>query len=153
MSVISQPESITNSLNPDSKENISKLKSSRRDYIGNLTKCINRVTLLTDDMSNYDAVCLLCNKIELAVFKIKDLTEKYCDLVSKEEIDKAKQLCNEEELRAQEALTFSKSFLENLDKAPQVKSEANAIEFFFESDQFWHNEHTIKSKGSGSSKS
>ena len=54
MTLISQPESITNSVNPDLKENISKLKSSRRGYIGNLTKCINRVTLLTDDMSNYD---------------------------------------------------------------------------------------------------
>ena len=73
MSVISQPESITNSVNLDSKENISKLKSSRSAYIGNLIKCINRVTLLTDDISNYDEVCLLCNKIEFAVFKIKDL--------------------------------------------------------------------------------
>ena len=104
MSVISQPESITNSVNLESKENISKLKSSRRVYIGNLTKCINRVTLLTDDMSNYDEVCLLCNKMEFAVFRIKNLAEKYCDLVSEEEIDKAKQLCNEQELRAQEVV-------------------------------------------------
>ena len=58
MSVISQPEFITNSANPDSKENISKLKSSRSGCIGNLIKCINRVTLLTDDISNYDEVCL-----------------------------------------------------------------------------------------------
>ena len=42
-----------------------------------------------------------------------------------------------------------------MDKASQVKPEANAIEKFFESDQFWHNEHTklLKSKGSGSSQS
>ena len=51
MSVNSQPESI-NPVNPDSKENTSKLKSSRRGYIETLTKCINQVTLLTDDMSN-----------------------------------------------------------------------------------------------------
>ena len=89
------------------------------------------------------------NKIEFAVFKIKDLTEKYCDLVSEEETGKAKQLCKEQELCAQEA------FLENMDKASQVKCEANAIKKCFESDQFWHNEHTklLKSKGSGSSKS
>ena len=55
-------------------------------------------------MSSYDELCLLCNKIEFAVFKIKDLTEKYCDLVSKEEITKAKQLCNEQKLQAQKAL-------------------------------------------------
>ena len=120
-----------------------------------MTKCINRVTLLTDDMSNYDEVCLLCNKIEFAVFLKKNLTEKYWDLVSEEEIDKDKQLCNKQELHAEEALTFCKSFLENMDKASQVIFEANAIEKFFESDQFWHNEHTklLKSKGSGSSKS
>ena len=42
-----------------------------------------------------------------------------------------------------------------MDKASQVKPEANAIEKFFESDQFWYNEHTklLKSKGSGSSQS
>ena len=74
MSVTNQPESITKSVNPDSKENISELKSSRRGYIGNLTKCINRT-------SKYDEVCFLCNKIEFAVFKIKVLTEKYCDHV------------------------------------------------------------------------
>ena len=56
MSVTSQPESTTKSVNPDSKENISKFKSSRRGYIGNLTECINRVTLLTDDLSKYDEV-------------------------------------------------------------------------------------------------
>ena len=72
MSVTSQLESLTLSVNPDSKRNISKLKSSRRGYIENLTKCINRVTLLTDNMSKYDEVYLLCNKIEFAVFKIKD---------------------------------------------------------------------------------
>ena len=59
-------------------------------------------------MSNNDEICLLCNKIEFAVFKIKDLTEKYCDLVSEEEIDEAKQLCNEQDLRAQEVLSFCK---------------------------------------------
>ena len=81
-------------------------------------------------MSNYDEVCLLCCKIEFAVFKIKDLTEKHCDFISEEEIDKAKQLCNEQELRAQEALTFCRSYLKNMVKASQVKSEVDVIENF-----------------------
>ena len=73
----------------------------------------------------------------------------------RKEIDKAKQMCNEEELHTQEAITFCKSFLKNMDKASQVKPVAYAIEKIFESDQFWHNEHTklLKYKGSGSSKS
>ena len=37
-------------------------------------------------------------KIKFAVFKIKYLTEKHCDLVLEEEINKAEQLCNAEEL-------------------------------------------------------
>ena len=93
-----------------------------------MTKCVNRVTLLTDDMSNYDEVCLLCNKMEFAVFRIKDLAKKYCDLVSEKEIDKAKQLCNEQELRSQEVLSFCTSFLESMGK---VKSEASTTEKLF----------------------
>ena len=97
----------------------------------------------------------LYNKIKFTVFKIENLTEKYCDLISEEEIDKAKQLYNDQELHAQEALTFRKPFLENIDKASHVKSEASAIINFFESYQFWHNEHTklLKSKNSGGFKS
>ena len=98
MSVISQPEFVVNSVNTDFKESINKLKSGRKRYIGNLTKCINGVTLLTDDMSNHDEVCLLCNKIKFAVFKIKYLTENHCDLVLEEEINKDEQLRNTEEL-------------------------------------------------------
>ena len=47
-----------------------------------------------------------------------------------EDINKAKQLCNEQELCAQEALKFCNSFLENMDKTSQVKSETNTIEIF-----------------------
>ena len=74
------------------------LKSSRKGYIGKLTKDINCVTLQADDMSNYDEVCLLCNKIEFAVFKIKNIIEKYYDLVPEKEIIKGKHLCNEQQL-------------------------------------------------------
>ena len=45
-------------------------------------------------------------KIEFVTFKTKDITEKYCDLVSVEEVTKA-----------QEKLAFWSSFLENRDKA------------------------------------
>ena len=41
-----------------------------------------------------------------------------------------------------------------MDKTFQVKSETNAVEKFFKSGQFWHNEYTklLKSKSLGSSK-
>ena len=68
MSVISQPEFVVNSVNTDFQESINKLKSGRKGYIGNLTKCINGVTLLTDNMSNYDEVYLLCKKNQIYSF-------------------------------------------------------------------------------------
>ena len=40
-------------------ENISKLKASRSGFIGNLTKCINRVLILIDTIQNYDEVSIM----------------------------------------------------------------------------------------------
>ena len=40
-------------------ENISKLKASRGGFIGNLTKCINRILLLIDNIQNYDEVSIM----------------------------------------------------------------------------------------------
>ena len=116
MSEISKPKSEP-VLSELPVENISKLKTSRSGFIGNLTKRINRVLILMDNIQNYDEVSLLCNKIEFVVFNIKNITERYCALVSEEEIVKARQLVTEQELRAQETLNFCKSFLENIDNA------------------------------------
>ena len=98
-----------------------------------LTKCINRILILTDNIENYDEVCLLCNKIEFAVFNI---TERYCTLVSVEETVKARRLVKEQELRAQETLNLFKSFLENTDNASLAKSQNSAIDQFFETPKF-----------------
>ena len=58
--------------------------------------------ILIGNIQNYDEVSLLCNKIEFAVFNIKKITERYCALVSEEEIVKARQLVTEQELRTKE---------------------------------------------------
>ena len=83
-------------------------------------------------IQNYDEVSLLCNKIEFAVLNIKNITERYCALVSQEEIVKAKQLVTEQELRAQETLNFCKSYLEMIDNASLAKSQNSALDQFFE---------------------
>ena len=105
MSEISKPKSEW-VLSKQPIENITKLKASRSGFISNLTKCINRVLILIDNTQNYDEVSLLCNKIEFAVFNIKNISERYCALVSEEEIVKARQLVTEQELRAQDTLNF-----------------------------------------------
>ena len=105
MSEISKPKS-ERVLSKQPIENITKLKASRSGFISNLTKCINRVLILIDNTQNYDEVSLLCNKIEFAVFNIKNISERYCALVSEEEIVKARQLVTEQELRAQDTLNF-----------------------------------------------
>ena len=65
-------------------------------------------------MNNNHEVWQLCNKTEFVVFKIKNITEKYCDLVSVEEVTKA-----------QEKLGFWISYLENIDKASKADFEAS----------------------------
>ena len=72
-------------------ENISKLNASSSGFISSLTKCINRALILPDNIQNYDRVFLLCNRIRFAGFNIKIITERYCTLVSEEEIIKARQ--------------------------------------------------------------
>ena len=122
MSEISKPKS-ERVLSKQPIENITKLKASRSGFISNLTKCINRVLILIDNTQNYDEVSLLCNKIEFAVFNIKNISERYCALVSEEEIVKARQLVTEQELRAQDMLNFCKSFLENIGNTSLAKSQ------------------------------
>ena len=113
------------------------MKPSRSWFIGNLTKCINRISILTENIQNYDEVCLLCNKIEFAVFIIKNITEKYCALVSVEEIVKARQLIKEQKPRAQDMLDLCKLFLENIDNASLAKSQNSARDQFFETPKLY----------------
>ena len=80
MSEISKPKSKP-VLSKQPVENISKLKASRSGFIGNLTKGTNRVLILTDNIQNCDEVSLVCNKIDFAVFNIKNITENYCALL------------------------------------------------------------------------
>ena len=121
MPEISKPKS-EHVLSKQPVENITKFKASRSGFIGNLTKCVNPVLILTDNIQSYDEVSLLCNKIDFAVFNIKNITEMFCTLVSEEEIVKARQLVTEQELSAQETSNFCKSFLENIDNASLAKS-------------------------------
>ena len=55
----------------------------------------------------------------------------HCHLVSAEEITKTYQLHNEQELSAQEALTFCKPSLRNMDNDSQVKCHVSAIKHFW----------------------
>ena len=99
-------------------------------------RCINRVLILIDNIQNYDEVSLLCNETEFAVFNIKNITERYCALVSEEEIVKARPLVTEQELRAQETLIFCKSFIENIDNASLARLQNSALNQCFETPKF-----------------
>ena len=90
----------------------------------------------TDNIQNYDWVCLLCIKIKFAVFNIKNITERYFALVFVEKIIKARRLVKEQELRAQETLNLCKSFLENIDNASLAKSQNSAMDQFLKTPKF-----------------
>ena len=76
-------------------------------------------------MKSCNKVCQLCNKTDFEVFKINDVTGKYFGLVLEEEITRAKQLSNKQELCAHKKLTFLTLLLENMDKASKAKPEAS----------------------------
>ena len=135
MSEIIKPKS-ESVLSKQPVENISKLKASRSGFIGNITKCVSRALIITDNIQNNDEVSLLCNKIEFAVFIIKNITERYCALASDEEIVKARQLVTEQELRAQESLNFCKSFLKNIDNDSFANSPNSVMDQCFETSKF-----------------
>ena len=84
----------------------------------------NLCLILTGNIQNYDKVCLLCNKIEFAVFNIE------------KEIVKARQLVKEQELHTQETLNFCKSFLENVDNASLAKSQNSTFDQFLKHQNF-----------------
>ena len=92
--------------------------------------------ILIGNIQNYDEVSLLCNKIEFAVFNIKNITERYRALVSEEKIVKARQLVTEQELRSQETLNFCKSFLENIDNDSVANSQNSVMDQFLETLEF-----------------
>ena len=48
-----------------------RLKRSRKGYIGNLTKCINRMINLLEIPHNMREVALMKEKLEFAVFKLE----------------------------------------------------------------------------------
>ena len=91
---------------------------------------------LSGNIQNYDEMSLLCNKIEFAVFNIKNITERYHALVSEEKIVKARQLVTEQELRSQETLNFCKSFLENIDNDSVANSQNSVMDQFLETLEF-----------------
>ena len=57
------------------------LKQSTKDYIGNLTKCINRAINLLEIPHNTREVALMKEKLEFAVFKLERITDEYSHYV------------------------------------------------------------------------
>ena len=60
------------------------------------------------------------------------MTEKYCALVSEDEIAKAREVLTEQKHRVQEMLNFCKLFLENIDNTSLAKLQNRAIYHFLE---------------------
>ena len=56
------------------------LKQSRKGYIGNLTKCINRKINLLEIPHNKREVALMKEKLEFAVFKLERITDEYSQM-------------------------------------------------------------------------
>ena len=59
-----------------------RLKQSRKGYIGNLAKCINRAINLLEIPHNTKEVALMKEKLGFAVFKLEHITHEYSQYVT-----------------------------------------------------------------------
>ena len=118
----------------DAADEIYKLKQSRKGYFGNLTKLINRTSLLLTIPGNHDEVSYLIEKIEFALFKINKITNEYCQLVGDTEKANAKLIANEKEEHVNAILLECKTYLETVDVVSQVKSNLSGIQRLFKED-------------------
>ena len=82
-----------------------RLKQSRKGYIGNLTKYINRAINLLEIPHNTRDVALMKEKLEFAVFKLGRIANEYSQYVTLQEQAAAHHLHREHKTRADIVIT------------------------------------------------
>ena len=118
-------------------------------YVTRAYLYVTRVSLLCTRMSH------VCHLYVLYVNRMLHVVWFYHKSFRMQKLKKLSNYLMSKNSCDQEALTFCKSILENMDRASQVKSKASAIKIIFESELFCGNENAkpLKSKSSGGSES
>ena len=56
---------------------LSEIAQSRKGYLANLTRCINRTVELLKKPNTFSDVALISEKLEFALFKLERVTDEY----------------------------------------------------------------------------
>ena len=115
-----------------------RLKQSRKGYIGNLTKCINRAINLLEIPHNTWEVALMKEKLEFAVFKLERITDEYSQYVTLEEQAAAHHLYIEHKTRADIVITKCLEYVEQNETLTEASSEP--LDDFFDNSSYYSKE-------------
>ena len=81
-------------------EQLNKLLLSRKAHIGTLTKRINKITSLLNNLNNKEALETENSKLDYTINEIQKITSKYCSMQTDEiKINRAREISTEQEFR------------------------------------------------------
>ena len=106
------------------------LKQSRKDYIGNLTKCISRATNLLEIPHNTREVALMKEKLEFSAFKLERIRDEYSHYVKLQEPAAAHHLYIKHKTCADIVVTKCLEYAEQNETSTKASSEA--LDDFFD---------------------
>ena len=115
-----------------------RLKQSRKGYIGNLTKRINRAINLLEIPHNTREVALMKEKLEFAVFKLERITDEYSQYLTLQEQAAAHHLYIEHKARADIVITKCLEYVEQDEMSTEASSEA--LDDFFDNRSYYSKE-------------
>ena len=115
-----------------------RLKQTRKGYIGNLTKCINRAINLHEIPHNTREVALMKEKLEFVVFKLECITDEYSQYVTLEEQAAAHHLYIEHKTRADIVITKCLEYVEQNEMSTEASSEA--LDDIFDNSSYYSKE-------------
>ena len=128
-----------------SDEFLKVLKKRRKKFLSNLTKTINRAEMSIENETNICEIALLREKVEFSIFKLqKNLEDIYLHATGAE-ITNTQQLFNENNERANRAITQCERLISQLDDDKQTETTTWAF------DQLCKSRSSKDSKYSGSS--
>ena len=90
--------------NKNNNEKLHKIKQSRKGYLGNLSKCINRAYTLIELPLKFKDVKLIVEKIEFALMKLEHITRELCEYANEEMRNDACMLLSENKQHSDEII-------------------------------------------------
>ena len=101
------------------EKELSKIPQSRKGYLVNLPRCINRAVDLLKRPNNLSGVALNLEILEFGLFKLEHVTDEYCKYASSNLQSQAKTLLLENKNRGEIAVKQCKQYLDREEILPK----------------------------------